>query len=137
MLGKNDMKSSEKNADLNTILGKGTVFEGNIRLEHSLRVDGVVKGDVDTTDTLVIGKDGQVIGNIKVKSLILGGKLKGNARVSDIIVLESKSEFNGEMITGKLIIDEGAIFEGKCSMGQADENPAEKNIQNNMSSEEQ
>lgn len=137
MFGKNDMKSSEKNADLNTILGKGTVFEGNIRVEHSLRVDGMVKGDVNTTDTLVIGKDGQVIGNIKVKSLILGGKLKGNARVSDIIVLESKSEFNGEMITTKLIIDEGAIFDGKCSMGQADENPAEENIQDNMSSEEQ
>jgi cytoskeletal protein CcmA (bactofilin family) len=137
MFGKNDMKSSEKNADLNTILGKGTVFEGNIRVEHSLRVDGVVKGDVNTTDTLVIGKDGQVIGNIKVKSLILGGKLKGNARVSDIIVLESKSEFNGEMITTKLIIDEGAIFDGKCSMGQTDENPAEENIQDNMSSEEQ
>ncbi len=125
------MKSAEKNADLNTILGKGTIFEGNIKVEHSLRIDGTVKGDVHTSDTLVIGKDGQVEGNIDVKSLILGGKLKGNARVAEIIVLESKSEFRGEMITGKLIIDEGAIFEGKCSMGKAEDQGTEQKEQEN------
>ena len=58
------MKSLEKSGELNTILGKGTKFEGKINVQHSLRVDGRFEGDIDTTDTLVIGKEGEVIGNI-------------------------------------------------------------------------
>lgn len=116
--GKSDMKNSEKTGELNTILGKGSVFEGNIVVEHSLRVDGQVKGDIQTPDTLVIGKDGEVIGNVKVKSLVLGGKMKGTVVASSKIVLENKSEFRGEMRTNRLTIDDGALFEGKCSMSK-------------------
>ncbi|NIA31572.1 MAG: polymer-forming cytoskeletal protein [Actinobacteria bacterium] len=110
------MKSFEKSGELNTILGKGTKFEGKISVQHSLRVDGRFEGDIDTTDTLVIGKEGEVIGNTKVKDLVIGGKLNGTVVAQGKIVLESKSEFRGEMKTNKLVIDEGAIFEGKCSM---------------------
>ncbi len=110
------MKSLEKSGELNTILGKGTKFEGKISVQHSLRVDGHFEGDIDTTDTLVVGKDGEVIGNTKVKDLVIGGKLNGTVIAEGKIVLESKSEFRGEMKTNKLVIDEGAIFEGKCSM---------------------
>lgn len=110
------MKSLEKSGELNTILGKGTKFEGKINVQHSLRVDGRFEGDIDTTDTLVIGKEGEVIGNTKVKDLVIGGKLNGTVIADGKIVLESKSEFRGEMRTNKLVIDEGAIFEGKCSM---------------------
>ncbi|NOY57912.1 MAG: polymer-forming cytoskeletal protein [Calditrichaeota bacterium] len=110
------MKSLEKSGELNTILGKGTKFEGKISVQHSLRVDGRFEGDIDTTDTLVIGKEGEVIGNTKVKDLVIGGKLNGTVVAQGKIVLESKSEFRGEMRTNKLVIDEGAIFEGKCSM---------------------
>jgi len=110
------MKNTEKTGELNTILGKGSVFEGNLVVEHSLRVDGRVKGDIETPDTLVVGKDGEVIGNVKVKALVLGGKLEGTVVASAKIVLEDKSVFRGEMKTNKLVIDEGAIFEGKCSM---------------------
>jgi len=110
------MKSLEKSGELNTILGKGTKFEGKISVQHSLRVDGRFEGDIDTTDTLVIGKEGEVIGNTKVKDLVIGGKLNGTVVAQGKIVLESKSEFRGEMKTNKLVIDEGAIFEGKCSM---------------------
>ena len=71
------MKNLEKSGDLHTILGKGTKFEGNITVEHSLRIDGRVKGDIKTNETLVIGKDGEVDGNVKVKNLVNAGVLKG------------------------------------------------------------
>jgi cytoskeletal protein CcmA (bactofilin family) len=110
------MKSIDKTGELSTILGKSSVFEGNISVEHSLRVDGKVIGDIKTPDTLVVGKEGEIVGNVSIKSLILGGKLHGKVLSSSKVVLESQSEFRGEINTLKIVIDEGAVFEGKCSM---------------------
>ena len=110
------MKTSDKPGELSTILGKGSVVEGNIRVEHSLRIDGKVTGDVTSADTLVVGVDGEIRGNVKVKNLVLGGKIYGSVLTSGRVLLEARSELNGELQTGKLVIDEGAIFNGKCSM---------------------
>jgi cytoskeletal protein CcmA (bactofilin family) len=114
------MKNMEKTGELNTILGKGSLFEGKIIVDHSLRVDGHVKGDIDSNDMLVIGKEGDVTGNIKVKTLILGGNLKGTVLAESKIVLEASASLIGEIKTSKLVIDEGAIFDGRCSMRAAD-----------------
>ena len=110
------MKANEKPSDLNTILGKGSVFEGKLRVQHTLRVDGKFTGDIMTSDTLIVGKEGDVNGNVKARMLIVGGKLSGTAEIKEKLVLESKSEFHGEMKTSKLVIDEGAVFDGRCSM---------------------
>lgn len=110
------MKNSQKPGELSTIMGKGSIFEGKVNVEHSLRVDGKFNGDITTVDTLIVGKDGSVVGNVKSKILIIGGLFDGTAEVKDKIVLEAKSEFHGEMKTSRLVIDEGAIFDGKCSM---------------------
>ena len=58
MLGKKDMDDFDKSGDLNTIIGKGSVVEGTVKVQSSLRVDGRIKGQVSTTDSLVIGKEG-------------------------------------------------------------------------------
>jgi len=110
------MKLNERISELSTILGKGSIFKGNLNVEHTLRVDGKFTGDITTTDSLIVGKDGEVNGNVKAKTLVVGGKVGGTAEVKEIITLESKSEFRGEIKTTKLVIDEGAIFDGRCSM---------------------
>ena len=120
------MKGSEKTGDLSTILGKGSVFEGRLSVQHTLRVDGKFTGDITTTDTLIVGKEGWVDGNVEAKMLIVGGKLSGAAVIKEKIILESKSEFHGEIKTSKLVIDEGAIFDGRCSMKHSGEPPATK-----------
>ncbi len=110
------MKNTEKTGELSTILGKGTIIEGKMNVEHSLRVDGKVKGDIETTDSLVIGKEGEVNGNVNVKTLIVGGRLVGSVQAETKIVLENKAFLQGEIKTSKLVIHEGAIFNGKCAM---------------------
>jgi len=116
MLGKKEMDDFEKSGDLNTIIGKGSAVEGTVKVQSSLRVDGRIKGQVSTTDSLVIGKEGEIEGEVRVKNAIIGGKLKGKVFASGKVVLESKSSFFGELKTSKLVIDEGAVFEGHCSM---------------------
>ncbi len=120
MLGKKDMAEFDRSGDLNTIIGKGTYFEGNIKVQSSLRVDGRVKGRVSTSDSLIVGKEGEIEGEVSVKNAVIGGKVQGKVHATGKVVLEANSRFNGELKTAKLVIDEGAIFDGVCSMGQED-----------------
>ncbi len=117
MLGKKGFEEVGTGGNLNTIIGKGSSFEGTLKVQSTLRVDGRIKGNVTTSDSLVIGKDGSIDGEITVRNAIVGGKLKGKLVASGKVVLEANSVFNGELKTTKLVIDEGAVFEGNCSMG--------------------
>lgn len=102
--------------DINTIIGKGTSFVGNISVQNSVRVDGVFKGNIKSSESIVIGKDGEVNGEIEVKNAIVGGKVVGKLFASGKVTLENTSGFEGELKTTRLIIDEGAAFNGNCQM---------------------
>jgi cytoskeletal protein CcmA (bactofilin family) len=110
----NSIESSS--TDLN-FLGRGTVIEGTIRADNSVRVDGVLKGKLVCKNTLTVGMNGELEGEIEAKNAIIGGKLKGKINVAEKLVLESKSSLIGELRASKLIIEEGAVFEGTSSMG--------------------
>ncbi len=102
--------------DINTIIGKGTSFEGNINVQNSVRVDGIFNGNIKSTESIVIGKDGEVNGEIEVKNAIVGGKVVGKLFASGKVTLENTSKIEGELKTTRLIIDEGALFNGNCQM---------------------
>ena len=104
--------------ELNTIVGKGTVIEGDLRVKNSLRIDGIVKGNVNTTDTIIIGKEGEVEGKVRAKHLLLGGKVKGNVFASGRVFLESTASIFGDIKAVRLVVDEGAFFNGKCTMNE-------------------
>lgn len=118
MLGKKEMEDFEKSGDLNTFIGKGSVVEGAVKVQSSLRIDGRLKGQIATTDSMVIGQQGEIEGEAKVKNAVVGGKFKGKIYATGKVVLEAKSTFHGELKTSKLVIHEGAIFEGVCSMSE-------------------
>jgi cytoskeletal protein CcmA (bactofilin family) len=118
MLGKKSVEEYRATGDsLNTLIGKGSVFEGSLKVQSTLRVDGKVRGNITTSDSLVVGKEGDIDGEMKVRNAIVGGKLKGKLIASGKVVLEANSVFNGELKANKLVIEEGAVFEGNCSMG--------------------
>ncbi|MEK7729755.1 MAG: polymer-forming cytoskeletal protein [candidate division KSB1 bacterium] len=116
MLGKKEMDDFEKSGDLNTIIGKGSAIEGNIKVQNSMRVDGRVKGQIMASDSIVVGKEGDIEGELRVKNIIIGGRVKGKIFASGKVVLEARSVFQGELKTSKLVIDDGAVFDGTCSM---------------------
>jgi cytoskeletal protein CcmA (bactofilin family) len=99
-----------------TILGQDSVFEGSIRVPHSLRIDGVFKGKIETSAMLTIGNDGMVEADIIAKSAIIGGKVTGNVAAEERVELEACSSLVGDLRTKDLVINEGAVFHGKCSM---------------------
>ena len=126
MLGKKDETGISGSGDLNTLIGKGSVLEGKLTVNSNLRVDGKIIGDVKTTDSLVIGKQGEVEGEIIAKNAVVGGKVLGKINASGKVVLESNAIFKGEMKAARLVIDDGAVFDGQCTMKNGETGKAEE-----------
>lgn len=102
---------------LNSILGQGCKVKGDIELQGTIRIDGEFEGSISCPDTLIIGKSGVLKAEVKVKNAVIGGKLVGNIHASNKIELQSGSHVQGDIETGRLVIDEGVFFEGNCKMG--------------------
>ena len=106
---------TENGTELNLITS-GTVFEGKLRTPGSIRVDGKVVGEITATQNVSVGNSGDVDGNISAKNVTIGGKIKGTIFAQEKLVLEAKAAVRGDIRTAKLVIDEGALFDGKCQM---------------------
>jgi len=112
-----DNASESSSTELN-FFGNGTVVEGTIRTTNSVRVDGKIKGKLQCKNTLTIGINGVVEGEVEAKNAIIGGKINGKIKVAEKLVLEAKSVLIGDLKASKLLIDEGAVFEGTSDMGK-------------------
>jgi len=99
------------------LIGRGTVVVGDIEAESSIRIDGKVKGKIICKNTVNIGESGVVEGDVEAVNAVISGRVKGKLIVKQKVNLESKSSFTGELKAGKLIVDEGAIFNGTSNMG--------------------
>jgi len=118
----NTAEAPGSSTELN-FLGGGTVVEGTIKTDHSVRIDGILKGKLICKKTLTVGVNGEIEGEIEAKNAIIGGKIHGKIKVAEKLVLESKSTLIGELKASKLLIDEGAVFEGTSKMGIKDQAP--------------
>jgi cytoskeletal protein CcmA (bactofilin family) len=112
--------------------GGGTVVEGTIRANNSVRVDGRIKGKLICKNTLTIGVNGEIEGDVEAKNAIIGGKIKGKIKVAEKLVLEAKSILIGDLKASKLLIDEGAVFEGTSDMGKKEPTEVEAKPMSNL-----
>ncbi|MDA0890152.1 MAG: polymer-forming cytoskeletal protein [Bacteroidetes bacterium] len=101
---------------INTI-GAGTIVTGDIQSKGDIRLDGVLKGSVNTSGKVVLGKEGIIEGDVVCNSADISGTLKAKITVSQLLSLKATAKLNGEIITNKLSIEPGAAFTGSCSMG--------------------
>ncbi len=105
--------------ELSTILGPDADLEGSLTVKQSMRIDGKVKGELSSSETVTIGSGGSVEGNIVAKDVILGGSVIGKLSASGKTVLEHSSRLNGDLKTTRLVVEEGAVFNGNSDMGDA------------------
>lgn len=113
MFGKDGKR---KDGEVNGYIGKDVTIEGRLSFASTVRVDGTVRGDIETTGTLIIGESGRVEGTIKVGSTIITGEVRGLVEASKRVELKSPCKLFGDIKTPSLMIGEGAIFEGNCTM---------------------
>jgi cytoskeletal protein CcmA (bactofilin family) len=109
--------STEVSSTELNFLGGGTIVEGTVRANNSVRIDGTLKGTLICKNTVTVGVNGEIEGEVEAKNAIIGGKINGKIKVAEKLVLEAKSTLIGELKASKLIIDDGAVFEGTSKMG--------------------
>ena len=111
-------KASEAdNTNKINMIGVGTTIEGNISSNENIRFDGILIGNLNTKGKVFIGQSGKVTGEIKCKNCEVEGMVDGKVVIEELLSLRSMSKLYGEIKTGKLAIEPGAVFTGKCDMG--------------------
>ncbi len=115
MLGKKEKKIFENPGRLNSIV-EGTKIVGSLTSESNIRIDGEITGNVFSAGKVVIGETGYVKGDLSCYESEILGKLEGNVRVDQLLVLKDKAVIHGDIFTNRIQIEEGAIFEGQCKV---------------------
>ncbi|TDG00948.1 polymer-forming cytoskeletal protein [Paenibacillus piri] len=102
-----------------TLIGEGTLFEGKIKSEASIRIEGQITGDVDCAGDVTVGEHGVVKSNINARDVILAGSVTGNVFCKGKLTIRSTGKLYGNTTAQSLIIDEGGIFQGTSKMDHA------------------
>jgi len=107
--------------DLNGFLDEGTELSGELRFRDVLRVDGRVKGRIVSDNTLIIGETGQVDAEIDCGVVSIRGRVSGQVHGRQRIELLAGCRVQATLVSPKLVIEDGAFFQGDCRMGSPPE----------------
>jgi len=110
---------TRKNNRLEALIGPNSEFRGNITTLGTFRIDGVFLGNI-AADWVILGESGSIRGDITARSVIIGGKVEGNVESEEIVEIKRTGQLTGDIITRKLLVAEGGVFEGR-SLVQKDE----------------
>ncbi len=106
--------------DVNTLVGRGSHFEGKMTFEGTVRVDGSFAGEIVSDDTLIIGEGAEVRAELDVATVVIYGMVYGNIRASNCVELHAPGQLVGNIVSPALVVERGATFDGNCRMGLAD-----------------
>jgi cytoskeletal protein CcmA (bactofilin family) len=110
------MAKTEPTIHVSGFLDKETEIVGDIKFKESFRIDGKFHGKILSGNGLIIGENAEIDADIEVNSISINGRVKGSLKAKDRIEIFSNGRVIGTIITPKLIIEEGAFFQGSCQM---------------------
>ncbi|HQQ96264.1 MAG TPA: polymer-forming cytoskeletal protein [Cyclobacteriaceae bacterium] len=116
---KEEKKAAEEISNSSNVIGKGTVLEGNIETYGNIRIEGRIHGNVKSKSKIALGHSSHIDGNITAQNADVEGGVKGKIEISETLVLKATAVVQGDIITGKLVVEPGAVFNGSCKMGAA------------------
>ena len=111
MFGKKEIET----AHMETVIGAGSRFQGNIRSKGFVRIDGSGEGGV-SAEGVTHGERSHTTGDIVAKSVFVAGRVTGNVTAANALELQPKGQITGDVRAAQLSIAEGALFEGNCVM---------------------
>ena len=100
-------------------LYKGSRVSGQLSFQGPARIDGTVDGEIHCQGTLTIGPGAEVKAKITSQAVVIHGKVEGNVSANEKVELVAPARLIGNIDTPRLIIAEGVVFDGDCSMGVA------------------
>ena len=101
----------------NGLLSRGVSIKGSVKFQSELLIDGNVEGTIDSTGVLTIGEHGSIRGNVRAKSVKVGGTLQGNILATERCELQAGCTLHGDIEAPRLVVDENATFFGSAKVG--------------------
>ena len=120
------MEASHNEQAVQAHLGKGSRVEGKLTFEGSVKIDGYVDGEILAQETVIVGDSAVINAQIHAETIIVKGKLTGDIIARKRVELSAPGRLMGNITTPSLVIHEGVVFEGHCSMGSGAEAKADK-----------
>ena len=114
---KNDSMVKNDFSPAINMIGSGTIITGDIQSKGDIRVDGILKGSINTEGKVVLGANGTIEGDVVCQDADISGTINAKITVSKLLSLKATARLNGDIVTSKLSIEPGATFTGSCSMG--------------------
>ncbi len=119
--GAAEQRSELGNGRETALLGKGTRISGKLSFEGMARIEGEVEGEIVANGTLMIGASAVVNAQITATNVVIHGNVTGDIRATKKLEIRSPAKLFGNVITPSVVIEEGVVFEGHCSMGASEE----------------
>lgn len=106
---------SKKESSVEAIIGAESSIKGDLTTTGVARMDGAIDGNI-YADWLIIGETGTVKGDVASRGVVINGKIKGNIQAKEIVEIKSKGIVEGDIYTTRLVVSEGAVFDGHSYM---------------------
>lgn len=100
-----------------SMISKDTVVKGEFHTKSDLRIAGTMECDILAENKCILADTGEILGDLRTKDADIAGKVIGELVVSDRLVLRSTAVVRGDIATRSLMVEEGALIEGACHMG--------------------
>ncbi|GFR37094.1 hypothetical protein PRECH8_03900 [Insulibacter thermoxylanivorax] len=105
-----------KTQTTDTLIGAGTVVEGKLHSNASLRIDGSVRGDITCKGDLYIGENAVLQSDVQAANIYHAGKIHGTVTTTGTLHVSKSGKIYGDLNVAKIQIAEGAVFEGTIIM---------------------
>jgi cytoskeletal protein CcmA (bactofilin family) len=109
---------------LSAFIDEGSEIEGKYTFRGALMLNGRFKGEIMSTDTLIIGEKGVVNGQIQAGRVVVSGEVVGDVSATERIELKASARMFGDIVAPVIVVEEGALFEGRCRMTKSKEGEA-------------
>ena len=107
----------QPSASLSAFIDQGSEFEGKLTFKDTVRIDGCFRGEITSQNTLIVGETGEIMAVVRSREVIVSGSVTGNIFASDRLVLHKTARVEGDVEAGTIAIEEGAVLNGKVTMG--------------------
>jgi cytoskeletal protein CcmA (bactofilin family) len=109
-------RSSAPRGGLAGFIDEGSTIEGRYSFTGTVMVNGRFSGEIETSDTLIVGEKGAVQASIRAGTVIVNGQVTGNVHASERVELRGRARVFGDVESPVVVVEEGVVFEGRCRM---------------------
>jgi len=102
------------------LISAGMRVHGSVTTAGSVRVEGGITGDLTAAGDVALGPAAVVEGDVAGRNISVGGSVRGNVTAAGKLILEPRSVVRGDISAQRLVIDDGAVFDGSCAMTGGD-----------------